>query len=88
MKTTVAELRSIVASLVGLPVGVFRLTLDDEAETELYDQHLLDKYNMEIGECVAEGVIFSLMFSSCLSVVGLQPSSSMSIGCVLPLMGD
>lgn len=48
LKTSVSELRTIVAKLVGLPVGVFRLTTSDDRE--LFDQHTLDRYDLEIGK--------------------------------------
>ena len=50
LKTYVSELRTIIAKLVGLPVGVFRLTTDDDRE--LFDQHTLDRYDLEIGKMV------------------------------------
>lgn len=50
LKTTVGELRTIVARLVGLPVGVFRLTTAENNEQELFDLHTLDKYDIEIGQ--------------------------------------
>lgn len=49
LKTTVAELRTIISRQVGLPVGAFRLTTDDDRE--LYDQHTLWSYDLEIGLC-------------------------------------
>ncbi|KAF6033105.1 ANKUB1 [Bugula neritina] len=50
LKTTVADLRTIVTRLVGLPVGVFRLTTSDGQE--LFDQHTLDRYDLEIGDTI------------------------------------
>ena len=47
LKTTVAELRTIISRQVGLPVGAFRLTTEDDRE--LYDQHTLWSYDLEIG---------------------------------------
>lgn len=48
LKTTVGELRTIVTRQVGLPVGAFRLATEDDRE--LFDQHTLDRYDLEIGE--------------------------------------
>ena len=48
LKTTVAELRTIISRQVGLPVGAFRLTTEDDRE--LYDQHTLWSYDLEIGQ--------------------------------------
>jgi len=60
LKTTVADLRTIVTRLVGLPVGVFRLTTSDGQE--LFDQHTLDRYDLEIGRLVGEFTIFCSSF--------------------------
>ncbi|XP_067949991.1 protein ANKUB1-like [Watersipora subatra] len=46
LKTYVGELRSLVSKQVGLPVGVFRLTTSDNRE--LFDQHTLDRYDLEL----------------------------------------
>lgn len=49
LKTSVSELRTIIARQVGLPVGAFRLTTEDGQE--LYDQHTIWSYDLELGTC-------------------------------------
>lgn len=48
LKTYVSDLRTIAARLVGLPVGVFRLTTT--SGQELFDYHTLFDYEIEIGK--------------------------------------
>jgi hypothetical protein len=49
VETCTKDLRAIASRKTGLPVGVFRLTIE---EKELYDIHTLDMYDMNIGDTV------------------------------------
>ena len=46
-KTTVRDLRRIVANKIGLPVSVFRLCSPDGKE--MFDNHTMDKYKISLG---------------------------------------